>query len=99
LVRVPSRGGIDSYGPVLEHGAWLGEHDLPCRRLEGPGGGTVALMCEMSGSRPGRRPPILPGKQWITGPAPEVHTANPQFQNSAGQYRHRQRRIYRRAGM
>ena len=56
LVRVPSRGGIDSYGPVLETmEAWLGEHDLPCRRLEGPSGGTVALTCEVSAGRTGRR--------------------------------------------
>ena len=54
LVRVPSRGGIDSYGPVLKTmAAWLGEHDLPCRQLESPGGGTVALTCEVSGGRPG----------------------------------------------
>ena len=56
LVRVPSRGGIDSYGPVLETmAAWLAAHDLPCRNLESPGGVTVALTCEVSGGRPGRR--------------------------------------------
>lgn len=56
LVRVPSRGGIDSYDPVLEcMAAWLGERGLTCRRLAGPGGATVALTCEVGGSRPGPR--------------------------------------------
>ncbi len=50
LVRVPSRGGIDPYGPVLEcMSAWLGEHGLACRRVAGPGGVTVALACEVPG--------------------------------------------------
>ena len=36
LVWVPSRGGIDPYGPVLEcMSAWLGEHGLACRRARG----------------------------------------------------------------
>jgi succinyl-diaminopimelate desuccinylase len=53
LVRIPSRGGIDSYDPVLERmAAWLGEHGLACRRLAGPGGTTVALTCEVGGGRP-----------------------------------------------
>ena len=31
-MRVPSRGGIDPYEPVLEcMSAWLGEHGLACR--------------------------------------------------------------------
>jgi succinyl-diaminopimelate desuccinylase len=56
LVRVPSRGGIDSYDPVLEcMAAWLGERGLTCRRLAGPGGATVALTCEVGGNRPGPR--------------------------------------------
>jgi succinyl-diaminopimelate desuccinylase len=56
LVRVPSRGGIDSYDPVLETmAAWLGEHGLACRRLAGPGGSVVALTCEVPGGRPGPR--------------------------------------------
>ncbi len=54
LVRVPSRGGIDPYGPVLECMAtWLGEHGLAHRRLAGPGGATVALTCEVHGGGPG----------------------------------------------
>ena len=56
LVRVPSRGGIDSYDPVLETmAAWLGEHGLACRRLAGPDGAMVALTCEVPGGRPGPR--------------------------------------------
>jgi succinyl-diaminopimelate desuccinylase len=56
LVRVPSRGGIDSYDPVLETmAAWLAGHGLPCRRLASPDGATVALTCEVPGCRPGPR--------------------------------------------
>jgi succinyl-diaminopimelate desuccinylase len=56
LVRVPSRGGIDSYGPVLETmAAWLAGHGLACRKLTGPDGAVVALTCEVSGGRPGPR--------------------------------------------
>ena len=56
LVRVPSRGGIDPYGPVLEcMSAWLGEQGLACRRVAGSGGATVALACEVAGGRPGPR--------------------------------------------
>jgi succinyl-diaminopimelate desuccinylase len=56
LVQIPSRGGIDPYGPVLEcMSAWPGEHGLACRRVAGPGGATVALTCEVPGGRPGRR--------------------------------------------
>lgn len=54
LVRIPSRGGIDPYGPVLDRMAgWLDGHGLPCRRLPGPSGTTVALTSEVTGSRPG----------------------------------------------
>jgi succinyl-diaminopimelate desuccinylase len=56
LVRIPSRGGIDPYDPVLAYMAsWLDEHGLPCRRLVGPAGTTVALTCEVPGSGPGPR--------------------------------------------
>ncbi|SPL89474.1 Acetylornithine deacetylase [[Actinomadura] parvosata subsp. kistnae] len=54
LVRVPSRGGIDAYEPVLDHMAgWLAAHGLPCAHLAGPGGGVVALVCEVAGDAPG----------------------------------------------
>jgi succinyl-diaminopimelate desuccinylase len=56
LVRVPSRGGIDSYDPVLETMAvWLAGHGLACQQLAGPDGGVVALTCEVPGGRPGPR--------------------------------------------
>ena len=38
LVRIPSRGGIDPYDPVLDcMASWLAGHGLPCRRLAGTG--------------------------------------------------------------
>ena len=56
LVRIPSRGGIDPYDPVLDCMAcWLDAHGLECRRLAGPGGATVALACEAAGAVPGPR--------------------------------------------
>jgi len=56
LVRVPSRGGIDAYDPVLEAMAgWLTGHGLACRRLSGPDGSVVALTCEVRGGQPGPR--------------------------------------------
>ena len=56
LVRIPSRGGIDPYGPVLDRMAsWLARHGLPCRRLGGTEGMTVALASEVTGNGPGPR--------------------------------------------
>lgn len=56
LVRIPSRGGVDSYDPVLDYmSAWLSEHGLACRRLTGQGGTTVALTCEVTDCLPGPR--------------------------------------------
>jgi YVTN family beta-propeller protein len=56
LVRISSRGGTDSYDPVLgTMAAWLSERGLPCRRLADPGGTTVALICEVAGAGPGPR--------------------------------------------
>ncbi len=56
LVRIPSRGGIDPYDPVLDCMApWLAGHGLPCRRLAGTGGMTVALASEVTGNGPGPR--------------------------------------------
>jgi succinyl-diaminopimelate desuccinylase len=56
LVRIPSRGGIDPYGPVLEcMSEWLAERGLACRRMAEPGGAVVALACEVPGGRPGPR--------------------------------------------
>ena len=60
LIRVPSRGGIDPYDPVLGvMAAWLGRHGLACRRLAGPGGSVVALTCEISGGA--ARSPVCAG--------------------------------------
>ena len=54
LVRIPSRGGVDPYDPVLDYmSAWLNEHGLVCRRLTNPGGTTVALTCAVTGAYPG----------------------------------------------
>ena len=56
LVRIPSRGGIDPDGPVLDcMASWLDAHGLRCRHLIGPGGATVALACEVTGAAPGPR--------------------------------------------
>jgi succinyl-diaminopimelate desuccinylase len=56
LVRIPSRGGVDSYDPVLDYmSGWMGEHGLACRLLTGPAGATVALTCEVTGAGPGPR--------------------------------------------
>ena len=56
LVRIPSRGGIDPYGPVLDcMVSWLAGHGLPCRRLAGAEGATVALTSEVTGNDPGPR--------------------------------------------
>jgi succinyl-diaminopimelate desuccinylase len=56
LVRIPSRGGIDPYEPVLDcMSSWLAERGLACRFLRGHGGETVALACEVEGAAPGPR--------------------------------------------
>ena len=56
LIRIPSRAGPDPYGPVLDAmSAWLAGHGLVPRRLTGPDGGTVALVCDVTGQVPGPR--------------------------------------------
>jgi succinyl-diaminopimelate desuccinylase len=56
LVTIPSRGGVDSYEPVLERvSAWLAQHDLPATVLTDTTGTTVGLTCAVAGSRPGPR--------------------------------------------
>ncbi|WP_242905656.1 M20 family metallopeptidase [Actinomadura terrae] len=56
LVRLPSRGGIDSYDPVLERmETWLESHGLPTRRLTDADGATVALVSEITGDPAGPR--------------------------------------------
>ncbi len=54
LVRRPSRGGIDDYGPVL--GVledWLTARELPRRRLYNDAGALVGLLIEIAGGRRG----------------------------------------------
>ncbi|MFE0776873.1 M20 family metallopeptidase [Streptomyces sp. NPDC058861] len=54
LVRRPSRGGIDGYGPVLDVlEGWLTGRELPHRRLHGADGALVGLLVEIAGGRPG----------------------------------------------
>ncbi|MGW1374408.1 M20 family metallopeptidase [Streptomyces sp. NPDC002446] len=55
LIRRPSRGGIDDYGPVL--GVledWLTDRAVPHRRLNDDAGELVGLLVEIPGGRPGR---------------------------------------------
>ncbi|MEU5239710.1 M20 family metallopeptidase [Streptomyces lydicus] len=55
LIRRPSRGGIDDYGPVL--GVledWLTDHAVPHRRLCDDAGELVGLLVEIPGGRPGQ---------------------------------------------
>lgn len=54
LIRRPSRGGIDDYGPVLDVlEGWLASHALPHRRLHDDHGQVVGLLVEIVGGRPG----------------------------------------------
>ncbi|MEU8763854.1 M20/M25/M40 family metallo-hydrolase [Streptomyces sp. NPDC048659] len=54
LIRRPSRGGIDPYGPVLGVlEEWLTARALPNRRLRDPAGAVVGLLVEVRGGRPG----------------------------------------------
>ncbi|MFP1629848.1 M20 family metallopeptidase [Streptomyces sp. 5K101] len=55
LIRCPSRGGIDVYGPVLEVlEGWLAAHTVPHRRLHEASGELVGLLVEIPGGLPGR---------------------------------------------
>ncbi|MFI1869391.1 M20 family metallopeptidase [Streptomyces jumonjinensis] len=54
LIRRPSRGGIDDYGPVLGVlEEWLSARGLPHRRLHDDAGLLVGLLVEIRGGRPG----------------------------------------------
>lgn len=54
LIRRPSRGGIDDYGPVLAVlESWLTGRSLPHRRLHDEAGQLVGLLVEIAGGRPG----------------------------------------------
>ncbi|WP_372405414.1 M20 family metallopeptidase [Streptomyces luteireticuli] len=54
LIRLPSRGGIDGYGPVLGVlEGWLAGRALPHRRLYDDTGALVGLLVEIAGGKPG----------------------------------------------
>lgn len=54
LIRRPSRGGIDDYGPVLTVlEDWLAARDLPHRRLTDDEDALVGLLVEIPGGHPG----------------------------------------------
>ncbi|GAA0418348.1 M20 family metallopeptidase [Streptomyces luteireticuli] len=54
LIRLPSRGGIDGYGPVLGVlEGWLAGRALPNRRLYDDTGALVGLLVEVAGGKPG----------------------------------------------
>ncbi|MGW6393326.1 M20 family metallopeptidase [Streptomyces sp. NPDC055103] len=54
LIRQPSRGGTDDYGPVLNVlEEWLTAYTVPHRRLHDSGGALVGLLAEVAGDRPG----------------------------------------------
>jgi succinyl-diaminopimelate desuccinylase len=57
LVRIPSRGGIDPYDPVLDVMlTWFVEHGLTARRLTSKTTGqTVGIVCDVPGAHPGPR--------------------------------------------
>lgn len=56
LVRIPSRGGIDPYDPVIDLVvSWLAERGLTARRLRGTGDTAVGLACDVPGGHPGPR--------------------------------------------
>lgn len=55
LVELPSRGGVDPCGPVLEHlDGWLTESGLDPRVVEDETG-PVGVVCELGGRHPGPR--------------------------------------------
>jgi len=56
LVRVPSRSGLDPYGPIIDlMEGWLRDHGLRPRRLTSSTGEVVALACDVVGAYPGPR--------------------------------------------
>jgi succinyl-diaminopimelate desuccinylase len=56
LVRIPSRGRLDPYDPVLKLvGSWLADRGLAWRYLHDEQGDLVGLVCDVVGGRPGPR--------------------------------------------
>jgi len=57
LVRLPTRGGLDSCTPVIDRvSQWLTKHGLPSRQLHDMDADqTAALVCDITGHQPGPR--------------------------------------------
>lgn len=57
LVRIPTRGGVDSCRPVMDFvSQWLAGHGLPSRQLhDADTGHAIALVCDIAGRHPGPR--------------------------------------------
>ncbi len=57
LVRIPSRGGVDPYDPILDLLlGWLTDRDLGARRLvDRTTGQCVGIVCDVVGANPGPR--------------------------------------------
>lgn len=52
LIAIPSRAGIDSYGPILKSvEEWGTARNIPFQPLKDTSGKTVALLCAIQGSR------------------------------------------------
>src|SRR5689334_10777572 len=57
LVRTPSRGGLDSYDPVVNRvSRWLNDNHLPFQQLvDEKSNKTVGITCDIKGSHDGPR--------------------------------------------
>lgn len=57
LVRIPTRGGIDTYDDIIDHvSRWLNGHGLDSQLLHDRNTGhAVALVCDIAGDHPGPR--------------------------------------------
>ncbi|MGI8646692.1 MAG: M20 family metallopeptidase [Mycobacteriales bacterium] len=56
LVRIPSRAGIDSSGPIVDVlSRWMHEHALPVELVRDGTGAAVGLTAEIRGAYPGPR--------------------------------------------
>jgi succinyl-diaminopimelate desuccinylase len=58
LIQIPSRGGLDPAGPVLDYiERWLHDHGLSmARKLQNLGSmDAVGIVCDVESNRPGRR--------------------------------------------
>jgi succinyl-diaminopimelate desuccinylase len=55
LVRIPTRGGLDTYDEIIDYVTrWLRDNGLSCRRLcDELTGQTLALVCDVVGAHPG----------------------------------------------